>query len=76
VLLLGLPAYLLLVDRWRDTPWAWRAVAVGGLSVTSFGIYDLLQRPLYMFVMNNGIPTLGAVALVVCLVRLRWRALA
>jgi hypothetical protein len=31
---------------------------------------------LYIFVMNNGIPTLGAFALVVCLWRVRWRALA
>jgi hypothetical protein len=35
-----------------------------------------MQRPLYMFVMNSGIPTLGAFALVICLLRLRWRALA
>ena len=76
VLILGLPGYLCLVDRWRDTPWPWRAVMIGGVAVTSFAIFDLMRRPLYMFVMNNGIPTLGALALLVCLLRLRWRALA
>ena len=76
LLIIGLPGYLLLVDRWRDTPWPWRAVVVASLFVTNFAIFDLMRRPLYMFVMNNGIPTLGALALLVCLLRLRWRRLA
>jgi hypothetical protein len=76
VLLLGLPGFLLLVDRWRETPWPWRLLMLVGFAVTSFGIYDLMRRPLYMFVMKNGIPTLGALALFACLLRLRWRALA
>ena len=76
LLLLALPGYMCLVDRWRDTPWPWRAAMIGGLSVTSFAIYDVMRRPLYLLVMENGIPTLGALALVVCLLRLRWRALA
>jgi hypothetical protein len=76
LLIIGLPGYLCLVDRWPETPWPWRAAFIGGLLVTSFAIFDLMRRPLYMFVMNNGIPTLGALALVACLLRLRWRALA
>lgn len=76
LLLLGLPGYMCLVDRWRDTAWPWRAVMIGGLAVTSFAIYDVMRRPLYMFVVNNGIATLGALALLACLLRLRWRALA
>jgi hypothetical protein len=76
VLLLGLPGYMCLVDRWRDTPWPWRAVMIGGLAVTSFAIYDVMRRPLYMFVVNSGTTTLGALAILVCLVRLRWRGLA
>ena len=76
LLLLGLPGYMCLVDRWRDTPWPWRAVMIGGLAVTSFAIYDVMRRPLYMFVVNNGVTTLGALAILACLVRLRWRALA
>jgi hypothetical protein len=76
VLLLGLPGYLCLVDCWRDTPWPWRAVAIFGVAVTSFALFDVMRRPLYLFVVTNGIPTLGALAIVVCLLRLRWRALA
>jgi hypothetical protein len=76
LLLLSLPGYMCLVDRWRDTAWPWRAVMIGGLAVTSFAIYDLMRRPLYMFVVNSGVTTLGALALLVCLLRLRWRALA
>jgi hypothetical protein len=76
LLLLALPGYMCLVDRWRDTPWPWRAVMIGGLAVTSFAIYDVMRRPLYMFVVNNGVTTLGALAILACLLRLRWRALA
>jgi hypothetical protein len=76
LLLLALPGYLCLVDRWRDTPWPWQAATLAGLAVTNFAVYDVMRRPLYMFVMDNGLPTLGAVLLAACLVRLRWRALA
>jgi hypothetical protein len=76
LLLLALPGYLCLVDRWRDTPWPWRAALVASLVVTNFAIFDLLRRPFYIFVMERGIPTLGAVVLIGCLGRLRWRALA
>jgi hypothetical protein len=76
LLVVALPGYLCLVDRWRETPKVWHGVLVGALFVTNFAIYDLMRRPLYMFVMSNGIATLGALALVVCLLRLRWRGLA
>jgi hypothetical protein len=76
LLLLALPGYMCLVDRWRDMPRPWRVVMIGGLAVTSFAIYDVLRRPLYMFVVNNGVTTLGAIAILACLLRLRWRALA
>jgi len=76
LLLLALPGYMCLLDRWRDTAWPWRAVMIGGLAVTSFVIYDVMRRPLYMFVVNSGVTTLGALALLACLLRFRWRALA
>ncbi len=76
LLLLGLPGYMCLLDRWRDTPWPWRVGLIAGLAVTSFAIYDLMRRPLYMFVVNNGVTTLGALAIFACLLRLRWRGLA
>ena len=76
LLLLGLPGYLCLIDRWGETPWPWRAAMIGGLAVTNFAIYGFMGRPLYMFVMNHALQTVGAVILVACLARLRWHALA
>jgi len=52
VLLLAIPAYMCLVDRWRETSHAWRAVAMVGFILTSFVVYDLMRRPLYFFLLN------------------------
>jgi len=76
VLLLALPAYMCLVDRWRDTSPAWRAVAMAGFLLTSFAIYDLMGRTLYFHLMAWGAGSVGAVLIAASLVRLRWRALA
>jgi hypothetical protein len=76
LLLLGLPGYLCLLDRWGETPWPWRAAMIGGLAVTNFALDGFIGRPLYMFVMDNALQTVGAVILVACLARLRWHALA
>ena len=40
LLLLAIPAYMCLVDRWRETSHAWRAVAMVGFILTSFVVYD------------------------------------
>jgi hypothetical protein len=76
VLILALPAYMCLVDRWRDLPPAWRAVAVAGCFLTSFTIFDLLGRALYTRLMQLAGVSVGAVLIASCLVRLRWRAAA
>ncbi len=76
VLLLALPAYLCLVDRWRDTSHGWRAVAMVGFILTSFVVYDLMRRPLYFFLLDWGAGSVGAVLIAASLVRLRYRALA
>jgi Glycosyltransferase family 87 len=76
VLLIGLPAYMLLVDRWRELSPAWRAVAAIGIFLTSFTIFDLLRRPLYFFLMELSGVSIGAVLIAACLIRLRWRAIA
>jgi hypothetical protein len=76
VLLFGLPAYVCLVDRWFDLSAQWRAVAAAGICLTSFTIYDLLKRPLYMHVMQWSLVSVGAVLIAATLVRLRWRAIA
>jgi hypothetical protein len=76
VLVLALPAYMLLVDRWRDLSPAWRAATLMGFFLTSFTIFDLLRRPLYTLLMQVAAASVGAVLVAACLVRLRWRALA
>jgi hypothetical protein len=76
VLLLALPAYMCLVDRWRDLSPPWHAVALMGFLLTSFTIFDLLRRPFYTLLVNAGAETVGAVLVAACLVRLRWRAAA
>jgi hypothetical protein len=76
VMLLALPAYICLVDRWRDTSDGWRAVALVGFILTSFVIYDLMRRPLYMFLLDWGARSVGAVLIAASLIRLRYRALA
>jgi hypothetical protein len=76
VLLVALPAYVCLVDRWRDTSLWWQAVAVTGFLLTSFAIYDLMRAAVYVRLMAWGAGSVGAVLIAASLVRLRWRALA
>lgn len=76
VLLIALPAYMCLVDRWRDLSPNWRAVALTGFFLTSFTIFDLLGRPLYTHLMQLAAASVGAVLIAACLIHLRWRALA
>jgi MFS family permease len=76
VLVIALPAYMCLLDRWRDLSGVWRAVAVAGLFLTSFTVFDLLGRGLYTRVMQSGGVSVGAIAIAACLVHLRWRRLA
>jgi Glycosyltransferase family 87 len=76
VLLLGLPGYMCLVDRWRDLSTGWRAVAVTGFLLTSFLIFDLQRRTLYLYLVRLGASSVGAVLIAACLIRLRWKAVA
>lgn len=65
-----------LVDRSRDLSPAWRVVAVVGVFLTSFTIFDLLGRWLYFRLMDVAAISVGACLIAACLVRLRLRALA
>ena len=76
VLLIGLPAYVCLVDRWNDLSPRWHVVAATGIFLTSFTIFDLLRRPLYMQLMQWSAVSVGAVLIAATLIRLRWRAVA
>ena len=76
VLVLGLSGYMCLVDRWRDLSTGWRAVALTGFFLTSFTIFDLLRRTLYMRLVGLAAVSVGAVLIAACLIRLRWKAVA
>ncbi len=76
VLLLGLPGYMCLVDRWRDLSTGWRMVALTSFLLTSFMIFDLLRRTLYITLVEWSASSVGAVLIAACLIRLRWKALA
>ncbi len=76
VLLLGLPGYMCLVDRWRDLSAGWRAVALTGFLLTSFMVFDLLRRTLYISLVELSASSVGAVLIAACLIHLRWKAVA
>ena len=76
VLLLGLPGYMCLVDRWRDLSTGWRMVALTGFFLTSFTIFDLLRRTLYIRLVELAAVSVGAILIAACLIRLRWKAVA
>jgi len=76
VLLVALPAYMLIVDRWHKVSPAWRATAVVAFFLTSFTIFDLQGRSLYEVLMRWDAVSIGAILVAACLVHLRWRAVA
>lgn len=76
VALLGIPATIAVIDRWRPVGPAWRVLAGAAIVITGFTIYDLLGRRTYLRAMSLSVLTLAAMALVVCVVHLRWRRLA
>ncbi len=76
VLILGTPAIVVLVDRWREAGTAWQAVTVAALWATSLTIWDLTGRHVYNWLMDVSAVSIGAMALAACLAHLRWRRLA
>ena len=68
--------YMCIVDRWRDSSRAWRAVAMTAFIFSSFLIFDVLRRTLYIWLVENGAGSVGAILIAACLIRLRWKALA
>jgi glycosyl transferase family 87 len=74
VLVIAMPAYTCLVDRWREITPTWRAVTLTGFFLTSFTIFDLLRRSLYTHLMHASGVSVGAVLIAICLIHLRSRA--
>ena len=75
-LVIALPAYMCLVDRWPELSLNWRAVAVTGFILTSFTIFDLFGRTLFTLLMRWGAISVGAVLIAICLIHVRSRSLA
>jgi hypothetical protein len=76
VFLLATPAAVCLVDRFSELRRTWRFVAIAGIALMSFTIYDLLGRALYTRLMALSVVSVGALILVVTLVQVRRQRLA
>jgi hypothetical protein len=76
VALLGIPATIAVIDRWRAVGVSWRMLGAAAIVVTGFTIYDLLGRGTYLRAMSLSVLTVAMMALVACVVHLRWRRLA
>lgn len=76
VLLLATPAIVCLLDRFSEVTMPWRITTAAALGFMSFTIYDLLGRALYSHLMAVNIVSVCALALFVCLIHLRARAVA
>ena len=76
VLLLGTPAVLIAVDRWRDTPLPWKALTAVSIFLMSFTIFDVFGRTAYTAMMKVNVVTVAVVVLTICLLRIRAAKLA
>jgi hypothetical protein len=76
VLLVAAPAYACALDRWPAQPALWRAATLAAIALTSFAIFDLWGRTLYMLIVHSAAVSLGAMLLATILIGLRARRLA
>lgn len=76
VFILGGPAIVCLVDRWPDIGWPWRIATALSLFLMCLLSFDTVGQRLYMMVTTYSIVTIGGLACIGCLARLRFRALA
>jgi uncharacterized membrane protein len=76
VLLLGTPAVVVLVDRWKEMSTPWKALTALGIFGMSFTIFDLIGRTLYTAAMRYNVVTLSVLLLLGALVHIRRRGLA
>jgi hypothetical protein len=76
VLLLGTPAVVCLVDRWREVARGWQWTIGTALAVMGLTIFDVMGRGLYGRFMALSLVTVCALAVASGLVHLRSRQLA
>ena len=75
VLLLGTPAVVFLVDRWKDVSQQWRLITAVSLALMGLTVFDIMGRTLYAHFMALSIISVAAIATAVALTHLRWQAL-
>lgn len=75
VLLLGTPAVVCLLDRWKDVDREWRAVVAVALGLMGLTLFDVMGRALYARFMATSIVSVAAITVAVALAHLRWKAL-
>jgi hypothetical protein len=73
MLLLALPVFACLIDRFDAATVPSRTAIVTGFALTSFTIFDLLGRAVYGRLMELSVVTVGAVLLLAAAAALRWR---
>jgi hypothetical protein len=76
VLIIALPAYMCLLDRLGTLSTAWRLATLVGIFLTSFTVFDVVGRNLYIWMMAASVVSVGATMLIACLAHLRARAIA
>lgn len=76
VLLLGTPAVMLIIDRWRELAAGWRWISAAALALMGLSLFDLMGREAYSQFMAWAIISVCAVALVATLAQIRLRRLA
>lgn len=76
VLLLGTPAVVCLVDRWRLVSLEWKVFFSAALALLGLTIFDLMGRTRYDRFMALSLISVAAVAVAGALAHLRWRRLA
>jgi hypothetical protein len=76
VLIVATPAYVCLLDRFRERSIAWRLATAAGFFLTSLTVYDIVGRTLYFSLHFLACVTIGALMLAGSLIRLRQTAAA
>jgi len=76
VLLLGTPAVICVIDRWRELRTPWRVASGLALGVMGFSMFDLMGRAAYAQFMALSVVSVCAVVIAATLAQIRLRALA
>ena len=76
VLLLGTPAVVCMVDRWRSVSTGWRVFFGATLALLGLTIFDIMGRALYSRFMALSLVTVAAIGVLLSLAHLRARRLA